>query len=247
MTKSRIAAAILASLILSIVTGRAFSADVSSLVGDWQGTLNPEGNSLRLVIHITSDSAGKLNVSLDSIDQGSYGIPATDPVLEGRKISFIVPSVKGSYHGTISADGGEITGEWSQGVIQPLDLKRVSPIAQFAHEEALLIVAFGAFVALWFLEERIARMPESLPRLPALVAVAPLLLICMLLGAGRLYEKKSEEHDAQTFPPLGKLVDVGGRRLQLYCIGKGTPTVVIETGMGRPSYLWMPVQNGVAK
>ena len=79
------------------------------------------------------------------------------------------------------------------------------------------------------------------------MSVLPLLLICVLLGTGYLYEKWSEARDAQTFRPLGKLVDVGGRRLQLYCIGHGTPTVVIETGMGTPSYLWMPVQNGVAK
>ena len=102
MTRSTIAAAIFASLILLILTGHAFSADVSSLVGDWQGTLDPEGNSLRLVIHITSDSAGKLKVSLDCIDQGSCGLPGTDLVLDGRNISYLVPSVNGSYHGTIS-------------------------------------------------------------------------------------------------------------------------------------------------
>ena len=56
--------------------------------------------------------------------------------------------MNGSYHGTISVDGGKITGEGSQGVIQPLDLKRVSLIAHFAYEEALLTAAFGAFVAL---------------------------------------------------------------------------------------------------
>ena len=28
-------------------------------------------------------------------------------------------------------------------------------------------------------------------------------------------------------PPLGKLVDVGGYRVHLYCTGEGTPTVVI--------------------
>jgi hypothetical protein len=28
-------------------------------------------------------------------------------------------------------------------------------------------------------------------------------------------------------PPLGKLVDVGGYRVHLYCMGAGSPTVVI--------------------
>ena len=127
MTRSRIAAAIFASLILLILTGRAFSAEVSSLVGDWQGTLDPEGASLRLVIHITIDSAGKLNVSLDSIDQRAYGLSGTDLVLDGREVSFLFPSVNGSYHGTMSGDGRRITGEWSQGSIQPLDLRADRP------------------------------------------------------------------------------------------------------------------------
>src|SRR5215212_9073374 len=32
--------------------------------------------------------------------------------------------------------------------------------------------------------------------------------------------------------PPGKLVDVGGRNLHLYCTGKGAPTIVLESGGG---------------
>ena len=46
-------------------------------------------------------------------------------------------------------------------------------------------------------------------------------------------------------PPLGKLVDVGGYRVHLYCTGEGTPTVVI-VGAGF-SFNWGLVQPGVAK
>ncbi len=46
-------------------------------------------------------------------------------------------------------------------------------------------------------------------------------------------------------PPLGKLVDVGGYRVHLYCTGTGSPTVVI---MGAPfSVDWGLVQPEVAK
>ena len=30
--------------------------------------------------------------------------------------------------------------------------------------------------------------------------------------------------------PLGRLVDIGGRRLHLYCTGTGHPTVIVENG-----------------
>jgi pimeloyl-ACP methyl ester carboxylesterase len=46
-------------------------------------------------------------------------------------------------------------------------------------------------------------------------------------------------------PPLGKLVDVGGYRVHLYCTGTGSPTVVI-VGAGY-SFDWGLVQPEVAK
>jgi hypothetical protein len=48
----------------------------------------------------------------------------------------------------------------------------------------------------------------------------------------------------QTPPPLGKLVDVGGHRVHLYCVGTGNPTVVIQ-GAGY-SFDWGLVQPKIA-
>ena len=50
---------------------------------------------------------------------------------------------------------------------------------------------------------------------------------------------------AQTPPPLGKLIDVGGYRVHLYCTGEGSPTVMIA-GAGF-SFDWGLVQPEVAK
>ncbi len=50
--------------------------------------------------------------------------------------------------------------------------------------------------------------------------------------------------DQKAPPPLGKLVDVGGYRVHLYCIGTGSPTVVI-VGAGF-SFNWGLVQPEVA-
>src|SRR5437870_9652435 len=51
---------------------------------------------------------------------------------------------------------------------------------------------------------------------------------------------------AQNSPsPLGKLVDVGGYRVHLYCMGTGSPAVVI-VGAGF-SFNWGLVQPEVAK
>jgi pimeloyl-ACP methyl ester carboxylesterase len=47
-------------------------------------------------------------------------------------------------------------------------------------------------------------------------------------------------------PPLGTLVDIGGRRLHLHCTGTGTPTVVVENGSSSYSMEWALVQDKVA-
>jgi len=51
---------------------------------------------------------------------------------------------------------------------------------------------------------------------------------------------------AATPPAPGKLIDLGGHRLHVHCTGKGTPTVVVESGLGDYSFDWILVQNKVA-
>jgi len=58
----------------------------------------------------------------------------------------------------------------------------------------------------------------------------------------------AEAADAKAYPPPGQLVDVGGHRLHINCTGTGSPTVVIEAGLGDWSTSWAGyVQPEVAK
>lgn len=52
---------------------------------------------------------------------------------------------------------------------------------------------------------------------------------------------------AGEFPAPGQLVDVGGYRLHLQCLGKGRPTVVLEAGLNEFSLAWAQVQDATAK
>ena len=47
--------------------------------------------------------------------------------------------------------------------------------------------------------------------------------------------------------PPGKLVDVGGRKLHLYCTGNGSPAVILEAGAGSFSVDWALAQPEIAK
>jgi pimeloyl-ACP methyl ester carboxylesterase len=46
--------------------------------------------------------------------------------------------------------------------------------------------------------------------------------------------------------PPGRLVDLGGHKLHVFCSGHGSPTVVVETGLGDFSFDWTLVQTRVA-
>jgi pimeloyl-ACP methyl ester carboxylesterase len=75
--------------------------------------------------------------------------------------------------------------------------------------------------------------------------------LAALLGlalVGYLYEPIAEAADAKAYPPPGQLVDLGGYRMHIHCTGSGSPTVVIDAGLGDWSTSWEEaVQPGVAK
>jgi hypothetical protein len=52
----------------------------------------------------------------------------------------------------------------------------------------------------------------------------------MVIGA--VYESVAEDSDIRAYPPPGQMVYVGGYRLHINCTGTGSPTVVIDAGLG---------------
>lgn len=72
-------------------------------------------------------------------------------------------------------------------------------------------------------------------------------LVFILAGAGFTYQTIATEQDQAAYPPPGQLVDVGGHRLHIQCVGAGSPTVVTESGLGGTSLDWSLVQPSVAQ
>jgi pimeloyl-ACP methyl ester carboxylesterase len=44
-----------------------------------------------------------------------------------------------------------------------------------------------------------------------------------------------------------RMIDIGGRKLAMSCSGSGSPTVVLETGLGAESTEWLTVQHAIQK
>lgn len=64
-----------------------------------------------------------------------------------------------------------------------------------------------------------------------------------------IYQVIATMLDRQTYPPPGRLVDVGGYRLHLHCsghVGASGPTVVMDAGIGECSLGWSLVQPEIA-
>jgi pimeloyl-ACP methyl ester carboxylesterase len=72
-------------------------------------------------------------------------------------------------------------------------------------------------------------------------------LVTLLVLAGLILQVIGSARDARRFPPLGQLVDVGGHRLHIYCMGGGTPAVVMDSGFPGSSLSWTFVQPKVAR
>ena len=76
-------------------------------------------------------------------------------------------------------------------------------------------------------------------------AIAAFALLVMVAGA--TYQFLTAMADARRFPQEGKSVDVGGYKLNINCIGQGSPTVVLEAGLTVPAISWRSVQGGIAR
>jgi pimeloyl-ACP methyl ester carboxylesterase len=63
----------------------------------------------------------------------------------------------------------------------------------------------------------------------------PVFAVFVMSAFGGGYEKYRETGDRVSYPIPGRLIDVGGHSLHINCTGTGSPTVVLEPGLGEPS------------
>jgi len=74
-----------------------------------------------------------------------------------------------------------------------------------------------------------------------------LAFLLLLAVAGFLYENISEARDRRFNPLEGRLLDVGGHTMHIDCTGEGSPTVILDSGLGDSYLSWRKVQPEIAK
>jgi pimeloyl-ACP methyl ester carboxylesterase len=77
------------------------------------------------------------------------------------------------------------------------------------------------------------------------VGLGAVVVIATLSGA--TYQWIATRRDLAATPPPGRLVDIGGLRLHLWCTGNGSPVVILDAGLGGASTGWGFVQPEVAR
>jgi len=77
--------------------------------------------------------------------------------------------------------------------------------------------------------------------------IGTILVLLLLAIVGTIYQTAGAEADQKNHPAPGNLIDVGGFKMHIYCMGEGSPTVILETLSGGSSSYWGWVQPEVAK
>jgi murein DD-endopeptidase len=93
----------------------------AAIEGKWEGTLGSGSNQLRLQIDFYKLPTGALAGDLNSVDQG-VDVPMSLATLTDKKVHFEIRRIGGVYEGTLSDDGSQIQGTWTQTGVSPQEL-----------------------------------------------------------------------------------------------------------------------------
>jgi pimeloyl-ACP methyl ester carboxylesterase len=78
-------------------------------------------------------------------------------------------------------------------------------------------------------------------------AVLAIVVLALLAAIGVTYEQIGEYRDHKRYAQIGRSVDIGGRTLNIYCSGEGSPTVVFEGAGHTAGYAWVEMQAAAAE
>jgi pimeloyl-ACP methyl ester carboxylesterase len=149
--------------------------------------------------------------------------------------------------GTLSMLRTEQPQRWAFGVASFMALAGVALLVLAPSGVALDALGWAwppLFLAL--LAGTVIRVRRDLRSRSRAWVVYPLLALYALCAFGGGYQTIRESLDRRVYPAPGQLVDVGEYRLHLYCAGSGTPTVVLESGLGETGAYWGWISTALA-
>lgn len=90
-------------------------AQQNQIVANWQGALKISSIQLRIVFNVIETENQKLIATLDSPDQGAFGIPVDTVIFNPPYVKFEVTTIAGFFEGNLNETAQSIPGKWNQG------------------------------------------------------------------------------------------------------------------------------------
>lgn len=98
----------------------------ADVTGIWEGALDLGPASIRLVFHVDRNDDGTLAATMDSPDQGAFGLPVARTSFANGILTFDVSAIRATFEGRLAEDGHAVVGHFAQsGMRFPLELRRV--------------------------------------------------------------------------------------------------------------------------
>lgn len=101
-----------------------FCSAQSQLVGEWSGSLDIGGQTAHILWHVVKAADGTITSTYDNVDEGITGIKVKTLTVTGAKVTAVVDAdmqingqdvtIAGNFEGTLSGDGNEVAGTWTQ-------------------------------------------------------------------------------------------------------------------------------------
>lgn len=79
------------------------------------------------------------------------------------------------------------------------------------------------------------------------ILIGMIVIFAIAAAAGALYQAIGTERERRAYPMPGQLVDIGGYRIHIYCIGAGSPAVILDSGLGDSFISWEKIQPKIAE
>lgn len=98
----------------------------TGIEGNWLGVLDLGPMKLRLVLKISRTPDGNLKATVDSLDQSANDLVVDIITFQDGTLKFEMKRLLASYVGTLSKDGKQFNGQFTQQGAMPLDFKRIT-------------------------------------------------------------------------------------------------------------------------
>ena len=113
-----------------------------------------------------------------------------------------------------------------------------------------IIVAVGVLIIWLGLRHLRSLATKTLPRWRKItegIVLSVILLVTATIAGSSSFNAIALHRFWSSHPPVGQFVQVNGHRMHIHCTGSGSPTIILDAGLGNDSTTWEETQPVLSK